>query len=156
MSSNYELLQLLYQCLSFCQMWSMNTIVSIFIPPWSIKCTNQDFILAPKTDAAFWNLFSTTELVIAGDERASDSIRSTVRKNFLPWSGLYASKKCDWAFSLAACAGHVSTLHNVKYSTSCLRVNILFISPFWMKRKTNIRKQLRFLLSGYCVYCENV
>lgn len=69
-------------CLNFCQTQSMNTILSMFVLPWSIKCTNQDFLLVPKTGVAFWNLFSITELVIMGDERASDSIRYTVWRIF--------------------------------------------------------------------------
>lgn len=68
--------------LSFCQTQSMNTILSMFVLPRSVKCTNQDFLLVPKIGAPFWNLFSKTELVIMGDERASDSIRYTVWRVF--------------------------------------------------------------------------
>lgn len=69
-------------CVNFCQTLSMNTILSMFVLPWSIKCTNQDFLLVPKPGVAFWNLFSIVELVIMGDERASDSIRYTVWRIF--------------------------------------------------------------------------
>lgn len=63
-------------------------------------------------------------------------------KDFLPQSGLYPPKKHDQALSPAAFA--VPTLHTVKCNNSCLRVDILLISPFCMERRTSSRKQFYF------------